>query len=134
MANEVLRRRAGAAEAERAKLGKQLRQQGGLVDAAEAELAALRDAVAAAGQQARQLQEALSGYHRRTQGAAARQEELLGATRDESLEQRQTLASATRTLHLLEKALHEIKLGMLGHGYKLSRMLDWKYSRHEMRD
>ena len=79
VAHEELRRRAGAAEAECARLGRQLRQQGGLVDAAEAELAALQNAVGAAAQQGRQLQEALSGYHRRTHDAAARQEKLLGA-------------------------------------------------------
>ncbi len=79
MAHEELRRRAGAAEAERARLGRQLRQQGGLVDAAEAELAALRDAVGTAAQQARQLQEALSEYTRRTHDAAARHDKLLSA-------------------------------------------------------
>ena len=78
VAHEELRRRAGAAEAECARLGRQLRQQGGLVDAAEAELAALRDAVGTAARQGLQLQEALSGYHRRTHDAAARQDKLFG--------------------------------------------------------
>ena len=78
VANEKLRRRADAADAERDKLSRQVKQQGSLVDAAETELAALRGAVAAASQQARQLQDALTGYHRRTQNAAANQEELHG--------------------------------------------------------
>ena len=78
VAHEELRRRAGAAEAECGRLGRQLRQQGGLVDAAEAELATVRGAVGTAAQQAWDLQDALSKYYRRTHDAAARQDKLMG--------------------------------------------------------
>ena len=79
-ANEELRRQVQAAAADRDKLCRQLRQLGGLADAAEGELAALRDAVGAAKQQAQKLQDLLGGYHRRAHDAAARQEKLLGRT------------------------------------------------------
>ena len=81
VAHEELDRRAGAADAECARLGRQLQQQGGLVDAVETELTALRGAVSTAAQQAGQLQEALNNYQKRTHDAAARQDKLLSAYR-----------------------------------------------------
>ena len=94
MANEDLRRRVQAADADCAKLARQLQQQGGITDVAEEELAALRDAVGAARQQAQQLQDALAQYHRRTHDTAGREEKLLGESWQHSL----LMASAMRSM------------------------------------